>query len=58
MNHDLKMEKKKRKKKKKKKKDKKEDIPGGNTKQIVIYIYKYINYFLQSFKKVRILFIM
>ena len=34
--------KKKRKKKKKKKKDKKEDIPGRNTKQIVIYIYIYI----------------
>ena len=38
MDHDLKMEKKKRKKKRKKKKDKKEDIPGRNTKQIVIYI--------------------
>ena len=38
MDHDLKMEKKKP-KKKRKKKDKKEDIPGRNTKQIVIYIY-------------------
>lgn len=53
MNHDLKMGKKSE-KKKEKKKDKKEDIPGRNTKQIVIYIYIY--YFLQSFKKVKILF--
>ena len=37
MDHDLKME-----KKKEKKKEKKEDIPGRNTKQIVIYIYIYI----------------
>ena len=55
MDHDLKMEKKSEKKKRKKKKTRiKEDIPGRNTKQIVIYIY----YFLQSLKKVRILFIM
>ena len=59
MDHDLKMEKKKKEKKKKeKKKVKKEDIPGRNTKQIVTYIYIYIYYFLQSFKKVTILFIM
>lgn len=36
----------------KKKKEKKEDIPGRNTKQIVIYMY----YFLQSFKKMKMLF--
>ena len=41
-----------KKKKKKRKKEKKEDIPGRNTKQIVIYMY----YFLQSFKKVKMLF--
>ena len=39
-------------KKRKKKKEKKEDIPGRNTKQIVVYMY----YFLQSFKKVKMLF--
>lgn len=45
---------KKKRKKIKKKEEKKEDIPGRNTKQIVIYMY----YFLQSFKKVKMLFIM
>ena len=53
MDHGLRIKKKKA-KKNKKKEEKKKDIPGRNTKQVVIYMC----YFLQSFKKVKMLFIM